>query len=303
MKYNQLLLGFAFIWMFGESCKKDQYPATANDQNPATALPATTINYQSKYRYGVVEIGTAAYNALPALIENITSQGNTNGLSVLPKEYYLECPPIADQGREGSCVGFAVAYSALSIMYKYKAKVAYDNALNIFSPEWLYDFIKLTPDCGSGSRISDALKFLNTIGCVPWNRMPYTDRGCTFKTISPIDIGVAAARRVREWETMPFEVGAFQKQIAIIKRPIIVAIQVDQAFENLYNGQIYKSYKGPLLGGHAIAIIGYSDAMHAFKIMNQWGTSWGSDGFGWIDYNIIANKNFLREAYIITSVL
>ena len=44
---------------------------------------------------------------------------------------------------------------------------------------------------------------------------------------------------------------------------------------------------------HAICLIGYDDSVGngAFKFINSWGTEWGLDGYGWISYDLVANKN------------
>jgi C1A family cysteine protease len=36
---------------------------------------------------------------------------------------------------------------------------------------------------------------------------------------------------------------------------------------------------------HAITIVGWDDAKHAWLVKNSWGQGWGKDGFGWVDYD------------------
>jgi hypothetical protein len=36
--------------------------------------------------------------------------------------------------------------------------------------------------------------------------------------------------------------------------------------------------------GHCIVIVGYDDTKQAWLIRNSWGTSWGTDGYGWFGY-------------------
>ena len=57
-----------------------------------------------------------------------------------------------------------------------------------------------------------------------------------------------------------------------------------------------------ILGGHAVAAVGYDDATKikntnphaaetkgAFLIRNSWGTVWGDNGFGWLPYDYVLN--------------
>jgi len=49
---------------------------------------------------------------------------------------------------------------------------------------------------------------------------------------------------------------------------------------------------GGVLGGHAVAIVGYDDSKQAFKIANSWGTGWGVNGYGWISYQLFQDAHF-----------
>jgi len=66
-------------------------------------------------------------------------------------------------------------------------------------------------------------------------------------------------------------------------------------------GKIPLPCKGEkILGGHAVAAVGYDDKMKitnagsrkavttgALLIRNSWGTGWGEDGYGWLPYEYI----------------
>ncbi|MEO9970851.1 MAG: C1 family peptidase [Hyphomonadaceae bacterium] len=38
-------------------------------------------------------------------------------------------------------------------------------------------------------------------------------------------------------------------------------------------------------GGHAMLMVGYDDARHAWLVRNSWGEAWGDGGYVWIDYD------------------
>ena len=40
-----------------------------------------------------------------------------------------------------------------------------------------------------------------------------------------------------------------------------------------------------LSGGHAMLMVGYDDAKHAWLVRNSWGPTWGDGGHVWIDYD------------------
>jgi C1A family cysteine protease len=59
-----------------------------------------------------------------------------------------------------------------------------------------------------------------------------------------------------------------------------------------------------LLGGHAVAVVGYNDNLNGgrFICRNSWGTGWGDRGYFYMPYQVIANANMSDDFWIITSV-
>ncbi len=54
----------------------------------------------------------------------------------------------------------------------------------------------------------------------------------------------------------------------------------------------FKDYSGGVFKGnlptnidHGVVICGWDDSKNAWLIKNSWGTTWGEDGYGWVDYN------------------
>ena len=78
------------------------------------------------------------------------------------------------------------------------------------------------------------------------------------------------------------------KTMLVNKHPLAILIANDNNFNNAGSGYIWKSYDtSSPYGAHAVTICGYDDAMHAYKAINSWGTSWGSAGYIWIDYDFL----------------
>ena len=59
--------------------------------------------------------------------------------------------------------------------------------------------------------------------------------------------------------------------------------------------------EGTLLGGHAYLISGYSLRMHAFRILNSWGTAWGERGKAWLAEEYL-EQLMLEDGEVCTAV-
>ena len=55
-------------------------------------------------------------------------------------------------------------------------------------------------------------------------------------------------------------------------------------------------YQGPggNKQGHAVTLVGFDDRSQRFKFINSWGTRWGENGFGFIDYELFPGRRRTR---------
>lgn len=207
----------------------------------------------------------------------------------------LNTPPVRHQGIEGSCVAWGTTYCARSIMWrKNHLALIWSTSTNIFSPEYVYNQIKLSNSCASGSYVKRGLDLLMNQGACRWSIMPYTDLICSTLPNSA-QKSDALKYKTTGYATVSKNVNSIKAQIAY-GTPVIVAGPVDNNFYNLANGVILKA-RGTSMGNHCYCVVGYDDSKNAFKVQNSWGTNWGSSGFGWIDYGYISQ--WWTEAYII----
>jgi len=207
----------------------------------------------------------------------------------------LNVPPVGDQGSEGCCVAFGTTYAGRSINWQTNHSATWSNAVNIFSPEFVYNQIKLGSSCTSGSYVVDGLKLLKSKGVCTWSTMPYVDGNCSV-TPSTTQKNAALNYKITNYSTCAINATTIKSFLAA-GRPVIVAGSVNNAFENLSSGGILHAFSGSSLGGHCYCVVGYDDSKSAFKFMNSWGTSWGTSGFGYIAYANIAS--WWSEAYVI----
>jgi len=260
------------------SCNKDE-----DIQQDAISQPS--------YSLGCELLPQAEYEALPkAEMPQI--------LKALDAIVNLNTPPVGDQGGEGSCVAWGTTYAGRSMDWAYKTNTSsnYGFGTNIFSPEFVYNQIKVGT-CASGAYVISGLNLIKTKGVVPWTEMPYTDATCSTLP-NATQTASALNYRISSWGTVAIDVTTIKTYLAANK-PVIVAGPVDRKFMYLAPNAVLTKRSGSL-GGHCYCVVGYDDAKNAFKFINSWGTGWATAGYGYINYKNI--KNWWTEAYTITTL-
>ena len=210
-----------------------------------------------------------------------------------------DMPPIGNQGRQGSCVGWATGYAMKSYHEKVERQWSYGSHVqaqggegdHIFSPAYIYNQINRGRDTGSNPM--DALRLLQTKGAAPWKAMPYRDNDYRTAPSAAAD-SVAKNYKIESFKTLDqTNADAIKSQLAA-KRVVFIGVKVYDNFYKLGNN-VYDQGQGSFRGGHAILLVGYDDSKRsglgdvgAFKIFNSWGPDWGTNGFGWVSYKGMA---------------
>ncbi len=223
----------------------------------------------------------------------------------LPTRVSLQefAPPRLHQGRQGSCVGWASAYAARTILH---ARATGQNPQNInFSPSYLYNQIALR-GC-QGSYLVDAMKAMYQNGALPLNQFQYDERSCGRQ---PTNTEIQAGQRYRitGFNRLSYGSSNYKTDLQAIKQniaqgaPVVIGMQVGGSFMYDMMGQktwqpTRGDYSGQGFSGHAMCVIGYDDnyGEGAFQIMNSWGRNWGENGLFWISYRDF--DHFVKEAY------
>ncbi|MCR9269948.1 MAG: C1 family peptidase [Hyphomonadaceae bacterium] len=210
-------------------------------------------------------------------------------------------PVPGHQGAQGSCVGWAVGYALKTYQEAKEMRLVRPDEYYHFSPAFVFNSIKEGDSCTAGSRISDALEFVQTTGAVSMNDFPYLEDECPAPPEELLSRG-------EEFQIKSFnrlERGSlFAIQEALSnEKPVVAGMYVYPSFQTWQGGGDYapdpdneriKDY-------HAVTIVGYDDEREAIKIINSWGTAWGDNGYVWMDYD--AAEDLIREAYVTTDVL
>jgi len=262
----------------------------------ATLIYLTAWAQDEEYKTGLTLATPEALQGIP-LAESPFSGDD------LPASVDLsdKMPPVGFQKFQ-DCVAWSVGYAVKSYQEHLEEGSAYLNggSLNkksVFSPSYIYPQINNGRD--GGSLFVDALNILSSQGVATQDVCPYNEFDCFAKPTAEQknaakNYKISYWRRINHYD--PKEVKA-QLNAAY---PVMIGATIDAGFrdngKNVQSTYIWRQKQGPVLGGHAMVIVGYDDEKGAFKVMNSWGVQWGNDGFFWLSYSFVTSV--VNEAYV-----
>lgn len=222
-------------------------------------------------------------------------------MGLLPRSADLSplMPQPGDQGQQGSCVGWAVAYAMKTYQEGVERKWPLDHPSAQFSPAFIYNQIRISQNCAGGTMLPDALNLVQRSGAAPLSDFPYNPQACSAMPSA----GVRQRARhfaIADWRRVDTRDQLEVKAYVAAGIPVIIGMLVDASFMRLLGPVTYDQYSGNSLGGHAMLVVGYDDSRGAFRVINSWGTGWGDGGFGWISYG--AFRQAVREGFIARDV-
>jgi hypothetical protein len=218
------------------------------------------------------------------------------------------CPPVVDQGTEGSCINNACA-GALGFLelQDQRAKLVGQpeefNSDNFvpFSRNFLYYNIRQLegdPFQDDGGQIRDGVKSLASTGCCSEITWPYS-RATLFAKPSAASFSEAANHKITEYQSLDNgDINALKTCLAG-GFPFVFGFTVFDSFESesvAANGLMPMPLPNDQeVGGHAVMAVGYDDARQVFIVRNSWGTSWGDGGYFYMPYSYITSPTLADD--------
>jgi len=187
--------------------------------------------------------------------------------------------PVRNQNPYGTCWAFATTgclESQVLITESYTADYSEINiqACNLTSYH----------DCNAGGNAWISVNYLAQFGTVVESCDPYPG-GCPTPTC--INPSCDFYKKVREWRVIPNDVTAIKNAIQTYG-PVYTGIYASFSGFGSYDGSTCLSYSGTEPPNHAVLIVGWDDSMcggnGAWIVKNSWGTSWGDNGYFYIEY-------------------
>ena len=223
-------------------------------------------------------------------------------------------PPVGNQGGQGSCVGWATAYAARTVMKARENGVEGASRVRplTLSPSFVFNQIH-GPDC-NGALLTKGLDVMQYMGVPLLADFPYSENSCSRSPTSEI-LDQADRFRikgyVRLWGSAGRNRHVSARRALANGNPVVIGMGVGDGFmwhegaglwrpdanERRAVTEFADPMRSGLLGGHAMTVIGYDDTRDggAFEVMNSWGTDWGNGGYFWISYGDF--NQFVFEGY------
>jgi len=211
------------------------------------------------------------------------------------------CPPVYDQGALGSCTANAIA-----------GAIQFDELKARQSPTWIPSRLFIyyneralegTTESDSGAQIRDGIKTINKQGVCPEADWPYDiDRFADRPPAKAYDD--AAQDRIANYLRLTQTLVQLRTCLAE-GFPFVFGFTV---FSSMETTEVERTGRVPLpspedtiLGGHAIAAVGYDDASQVITFRNSWGVGWGDAGYGYMPYAYVVDPGLAADFWTIRS--
>lgn len=223
----------------------------------------------------------------------------------LQPDRYIMTPTPGSQDNLECCTGYSVGYGMMSILYR--SIEGYDNFIGlqngkdrIFSPNYIWN--QLNNGINQGISIPSALELIKNEGCCKLKDMELT---VGIKEQPSVEAKNNAANyKLTDYYIVGGTLTTI-KYILSAGYPIVICALIDNAFkredlDKLPDGSlVWKKYSGIVSKltqkyPHAMLLVGYNDALKAFKVLNSWGNRM-NNGYFWLDYEF--GKESIVELY------
>lgn len=231
----------------------------------------------------------------------------TGAVAALPPSVDLRASwwAIGDQEDTGSCVGWAMADGV--VRYHMVKAGRLDKDL-LLSPRFVWMGSKETDEFtqrpetfieGAGTSLKAAVEICKKYGAVTMSMLPFHIATKMYSGNENAFFAAAAQRRISSYFNLGKNLNEWKSWLAT-NGPILAGFSVDSTYQNATetHGNLDTFMPNTVLGGHAIAIVGYLPNGR-FIIRNSWGTSWGDRGFAYASPAYIA-AGFFDESYGVT---
>ncbi len=212
-----------------------------------------------------------------------------------------KCPPVYDQGQLGSCTANAIAGAIEFDQRNEKKSEFIPSRLFIYYNERV---IQGTVASDSGAQLRDGIKTISTQGACHECLWPY-DPGQFAQHPPAVCYSEAEAHNdfiyLRVAQAMSSMRGCLASGY-----PFVFGFTVYESFESdavAASGIVPMPQSDEaVIGGHAVAAVGYDDKAAQFIVRNSWGRDWGQQGYFRIPYTYLTQSSLASDFWTIRTV-
>jgi C1A family cysteine protease len=203
-----------------------------------------------------------------------------------------QCPPVWDQGQEGSCTAHALA-AAMAMLHPDLNPARQFIYYNERAMEGT-----VRSDAGAYGR--DGVKSLHKIGVCDESLYPYATTKLRAKP--PAECYLAAQRhRISSYQALH----SLDDMLQCLNAGygFVFGFTVFDGFESdevAKTGVLNLPAHGEKnLGGHEVFAVGYELAAKRFKVRNSWSATWGQGGYFTMPFEYLANRKLADDLWTI----
>lgn len=290
------VLDYFYNYLFAAS----ENPKVDNTDNtlPCNTISQNTIlEISNNKKYGWKK--GCAYTITPKhIFDVLRNLDNIQSVDLRPS-----CPDVYDQGHLGSCTANAIGFC-------YHFDELKQKEAQPFTPSRLFIYYNernleghVSED--SGAEIHDGIQVIHSLGVCSENDWPYNiDK---FKE-KPSDNCYTSALSHKTIDYRAISQKLDQLKSALIEGfPVVFGFSVYESFESQ---EVAKTGIMPipkpdekLLGGHAVALVGFDNIKKVFIVRNSWGSGWGDKGYFYMPYDFIINPNMASDFWTVTKTV
>ncbi|MGA7419528.1 MAG: C1 family peptidase, partial [Acidimicrobiales bacterium] len=153
----------------------------------------------------------------------------------------------------------------------------------------------------AGGQIRDGIKAVAQLGICPETDWPY-DIATFAQTPPQKDYTDALKDKVVSYQAVTQELFAL-KSVLARGLPIVFGFTVYESFEGpsvASTGIVpMPSPSEKVVGGHAVVLVGYDDAVDRFRVRNSWGAGWGQKGYFEIPYLYVTSGSLASDFWVV----
>lgn len=201
-------------------------------------------------------------------------------------------PTVKEQGKLGSSSAFSVLSAYIYSLRKDKLVEEIQ-----LSPLFIYynqRYIAGTIGCDSGASIRDALKVIERLGVCKEDMYPYTTDYYNDRPTNDAYKYAYDNKYPIQYCKLKLSLENIMKGLSL-NFPIIFGFTVYESFihkDTERTGVMPEPKNGEkIVGYHSVLVVGYDIHRKHLLCMNSWGSSWGQEGFFWMPFSFVNERN------------